>query len=182
MDQMGTRDRMIDAAVAGLQRRGAEGTSFTEILDASGAARGAIYHHFPGGKAELLAEAARRNGEQVVAALESLPTDTTAALAEAFLDAVRPTMAAAAAGCGCAVAAVTVGTVDPLREVATGALDSWTRTLAGRFTDAGMSEEAALDRASLMIAVLEGAQVLCRAAGSMEPFERVAQDLLTTEK
>ena len=49
---------MIAAAVRSLQHDGAEGMSFTDVLRVSGAARGAIYHHFPGGKSQLVAEAA----------------------------------------------------------------------------------------------------------------------------
>jgi len=177
MNQMGTRDRMIDAAVAGLQRRGAEGTSFSDVLNASGAARGAIYHHFPGGKAELLAEAGRRNGEQVATALRSLPTDSSDLLITAFLNAVRPAMEAAAGGCGCAVAAVTVDTGKPLRKVASKAFDSWTDALADGLVATGVAAPAARDRASLLIALLEGTQVLCRASGSIEPFDRVARDM-----
>ena len=37
-----------------MRRNGLAGTSFTEVLADSGAARGAIYHHFPGGKSELV--------------------------------------------------------------------------------------------------------------------------------
>lgn len=64
-----TRERMVGAAVVALQRRGMAGMSFTEILTTSGAARGAIYHHFPGGKSQLVAEAAARNGADVRAQL-----------------------------------------------------------------------------------------------------------------
>ena len=53
-----TRTRMIEATVEALQRQGVAGMSFTGVLAASGAARGAIYHHFPGGKAQIVAEAA----------------------------------------------------------------------------------------------------------------------------
>jgi TetR/AcrR family transcriptional regulator, lmrAB and yxaGH operons repressor len=55
-----TRTRMIDAALDSLRHRGVSGMSFTEVLERSGAARGAIYHHFPGGKNQLVAEAAAR--------------------------------------------------------------------------------------------------------------------------
>ena len=47
--------------------------SFTEVLRESGAARGAIYHHFPGGKSQLVAEAAARNGQDVRDHLAALP-------------------------------------------------------------------------------------------------------------
>ncbi len=64
----GTRVRMINAAVELLQRRGVAGMSFSDVLAASGAARGAIYHHFPRGKEQLAAEAAARHGRDVRAA------------------------------------------------------------------------------------------------------------------
>src|SRR5215470_15459792 len=110
-----TRTRMIEATVTALQRQGVAGMSFTGVLAASGAARGAIYHHFPGGKAQLVAEAAARNGQDVRA--------------------VRPAVQASACGGGCAVAAVTVRTGadadnDALRQVAATALSSWADQLA----------------------------------------------------
>ena len=43
------REQMVDSAVILLATRGLDGTSFTEVLSASGAPRGSIYHHFPGG-------------------------------------------------------------------------------------------------------------------------------------
>jgi len=193
-----TRSRMIDAAVAALQRRGAAGASFTEVLQASGAARGAIYHHFPGGKAQLLAEAAERNGDDVRAALAALgdpgdpgdPGDVApgipghvgggpARVVAAFLAAVRPVLAGSAEGGGCAVAAATVDADDAgtpqLRRIADRAFGAWIGELAGHLTVAGMSPEEARDLATTLVTLLEGAHVLCRAAGSTEPFERVAR-------
>ena len=93
-----TRTRMIEATVEALRRRGAAGMSFTDVLRASGAARGAIYHHFPGGKAQIVAEAAARNGRDVQAYLATLRASSPAAVVEAFLTAVRPVVAESAAG------------------------------------------------------------------------------------
>lgn len=124
----GTRVRMVDAAVEALQQRGAAGMSFTDVLAASGAARGAIYHHFPGGKAQLVAEAAALNGHQVRAHLATLPANDPLAVVNAFLGAIRPVVAASATGSGCAVAAVTVGPEagsDALRKVASTIFASW---------------------------------------------------------
>src|SRR5690349_14109150 len=103
-----TRTRMIDAATTALRRRGMAGMSFSDVLAASGGARGAIYHHFPGGKRQLVAEAAGRNGQDVLTHLGQLPTDSPLAVVEAFLAGVRPVIAESARGSGCAVAAVTV--------------------------------------------------------------------------
>ena len=173
----GTRDRMIEAAVDGLRRRGVAGMSFTEVLQESGAARGAIYHHFPGGKNQLVAEAVQRHGEQVRDYLGHLPGDSPRAVVDAFLAGVRPVVAQSALGSGCAAAAVTVG-VDAgsseLREIGNGALTSWIDHIAGKLTAAGMAPVPAKGLATTLITLLEGAHVLCRAAGSLEPFERMA--------
>jgi TetR/AcrR family transcriptional repressor of lmrAB and yxaGH operons len=175
-----TRARMIDAAVGELQERGVTGMSFTDVLARSGAARGAIYHHFPGGKAQLVAEAAEANGHQVRDHIATLPVPSPTAVVQAFCEAIRPVIAASSRGGGCAVAAVTVGSnvdQDRLRRVATSAFASWTDQLAERLRLAGMDRCAAIDLAHMMIMILEGAQVLCRAAGNTEPFEHAACSL-----
>src|SRR5690349_12838081 len=97
-----TRARMIDAALVELQQRGVAGMSFTDVLDASGAARGAIYHHFPGGKTQLITEAANCNAIDVRTALAALPATNPHAVVKAFLTTIRPTVEASATGTGCA--------------------------------------------------------------------------------
>ncbi|MGW2374547.1 TetR/AcrR family transcriptional regulator [Kitasatospora sp. NPDC001683] len=179
-----TRERMIEATVTALQHRGVAGMSFTDILAGSGAARGAIYHHFPGGKAQLVAEAAERNGCEVRARLAALPADSPQGVVAAFLELVRPVLAASAAGGGCAVAALTVGVGSggddmTLRQIASTAFTAWGDQLAERLTAAGLDPDAARDLATTLIALLQGAHVLCRAAGDLEPFEPVARTAMT---
>ncbi|WP_308165151.1 TetR/AcrR family transcriptional regulator [Nocardia noduli] len=172
-----TRSRMIDAAVTALQHRGVAGMSFTEILSAAGAARGAIYHHFPGGKKELVSEAALRNGADVRAVFAEVPGESPTAVVENFLATVRPVVEASTAGGGCAVAALTVAPEDErLRQIAAGAFDSWTAALAERLLAAGVPElRAAEDLAAMLIGLLEGAHITCRAAGAMGPFEQASR-------
>ncbi|CAO5238695.1 TetR/AcrR family transcriptional regulator [Frankia sp. AgKG'84/4] len=176
-----TRSRMVDAAIRGLQRHGAAGMSFTDVLQDSGAARGAIYHHFPGGKTQLVAEAAARNGEEVRAALATLPAGDPRTVVTAFLDAIRPVLAASTAGGGCAVAAITVGAGEPgsgetdLRRAAAGIFASWGQILAERLESPDLAPTEAGELATTLIMLLEGAHVLCRAAGDLEPFEQAAR-------
>jgi len=174
---------MIEATIESLREHGVAGMSFTEVLAASGAARGAIYHHFPGGKAQLIAEAAARNAADVHDRLAELPTDDPRTVVEAFLTTVRPVVQASADGSGCAVAAVTVavGTDadnDTLCGIAATAFDSWSTRLADQLTTAGLPRDAATDLATTLIILLEGAHVLCRAARSIEPFDRAARSAL----
>ncbi|MDQ2810908.1 MAG: TetR/AcrR family transcriptional regulator [Actinomycetota bacterium] len=177
-----TRTRMVEAAIVALQRHGVAGMSFTDVLAGSGAARGAIYHHFPGGKAQLVAEAAQRNGADVQAHLAALPAGSPREVVEAFLAAVRPVLAASTTGAGCAVAAVTVGAAagsdtddERLRRMAATTFSSWSQALSNRLTAAGLPPGEAADLAVTLITLLEGAHVLCRAAGTLEPFDHTVR-------
>ncbi|HEU5356803.1 MAG TPA: TetR/AcrR family transcriptional regulator [Actinocrinis sp.] len=175
-----TRDRMIEATVSALQHHGVAGMSFTDVLRDSGAARGAIYHHFPGGKLQLVGQAAQLNGRQVRQALAGLPAENPAAVVSAFLELVRPVVQASAAGGGCAVAAVTVGSglesgETELRQIADSAFSGWADELTERLRASGLESDRARDLATTLIVLLEGAHVLCRASGTIEPFERAAR-------
>lgn len=178
-----TRDRMIDAAVHALRRDGLAGMSFTDILRESGAARGAIYHHFPGGKSQLAAEAAEGNGREVRALFGELHAPDPVTVLRGFLDLIRPVIQESAGGSGCAVAAVAMAGAEErdherLVQAAGASIGSWIDALAGRLIVAGMEAADARDLASLMITTLEGAHVLVRAVSSMDPFDRAARALI----
>ncbi|NNH71105.1 TetR/AcrR family transcriptional regulator [Nocardia uniformis] len=176
-----TRDRMIAAAVDSLRRNGLAGTSFTEVLAHSGAARGAIYHHFPSGKTELVAEATRMHGQEVAQRLTELSGADPLAVVRAFLDFARPVIEDSAHGSGCAIAAVTVPAGmdgNELCGIAATTFAAWTDRLAAALTGAGMRHEGAVDLAYLLVSLLEGAQVLCRAEGGTAPFDRAARAAL----
>jgi TetR/AcrR family transcriptional repressor of lmrAB and yxaGH operons len=175
-----TRARMIDAATEALRRDGVAGMSFTEVLEASGAARGAIYHHFPGGKKQLVTEAAQRDAEFVRDGFASLEGATPADVVQAFLKTVRPVVQRSTTGSSCAVAAVALAADDDeeLRATAARGFTSWTSALAERLTIAGMAKKQAADLGTTLLALLEGAHVLCRAERSIEPFDRAARTAL----
>ena len=54
-----TRTRMLETTARLLQHRGYYGTALSDILEQSGAPRGSLYFHFPGGKDQLVVEATR---------------------------------------------------------------------------------------------------------------------------
>ncbi len=63
------RQRMVLSALYLIAERGVQGTSIADVLERSGAPRGSVYHHFPGGKDEI-----------VGAAMEYMATDARAPL------------------------------------------------------------------------------------------------------
>src|SRR5215213_5741162 len=80
-----TADRMVRGAAALLATVGLQGASMREVVQATGAPRGSLYHHFPGGKADLVARAVEFVGQSVVDVLDGLrggsPAEVVAGLA-----------------------------------------------------------------------------------------------------
>lgn len=68
-DPAATRDRVLDAAEALLERRGYAAMSMEQIAKALGATKGALYHHFPEGKDALILAVAHRMLDRDVAGL-----------------------------------------------------------------------------------------------------------------
>ncbi|RVA74430.1 TetR/AcrR family transcriptional regulator, partial [Mesorhizobium sp. M7A.F.Ca.US.006.04.2.1] len=54
-----TRTRILETTGLLLRQHGYHGTSLNDILSASGAPRGSLYFHFPGGKDQLVIEVTR---------------------------------------------------------------------------------------------------------------------------
>jgi hypothetical protein len=111
-----------------------------------------------------------------------LPTSTPADVVDGFLAAIGPVLAASAAGNSCAVAAIAMGADDgeggragALRQIADDAFESWAGALTDRLVVAGLHPNDAKDLAATLITVLEGAHVLCRAAGNLRPYEQTAR-------
>ena len=48
------RKRLIEGAMGLLARGGPPAASFSDVLAATGAPRGSLYHHFTNGKSELI--------------------------------------------------------------------------------------------------------------------------------
>jgi TetR/AcrR family transcriptional regulator, lmrAB and yxaGH operons repressor len=173
------RARMVEAAVRLLATRGLEGTSFAEVLELSGAPRGSIYHHFPGGKDELVTEAVALARERAMAYLEEQAGKPPREIAAAFLDLWRSVLTRSDLGAGCAVLAVTVATDDEdLLARTAEVFRGWRSRLAALLAEAGLPADLAARYAATLIASSEGAVVMARAEQSMEPFDLVAEQLL----
>ncbi|WP_158861668.1 TetR/AcrR family transcriptional regulator [Leifsonia sp. AG29] len=177
-----SRARMIASTAKLVARQGLAGTGFARVIQESGAPRGSIYHHFPGGKAELAEEAVRFVGQRTEATIRSLPAESAADTMADFVDLWR-SVVLRGDGSGCAVAGsvLDVDSADErsaaLLDVAHDIFSSWSAALAERFASAGLSEEAAAALATSALASMEGALILSRAAGGPGPLEVVGDQL-----
>src|SRR5271155_1340393 len=138
------RTRMVAGAVRLLATKGVEGTSFAEVLEATDSPRGSVYHHFPGGKPELLHAALDLASERGLEAMEATRGQPSAIVIERFLSLWRGLLEYSQLTAGCAVVAVTVaGNDDGLLTHAGTIFRTWTELLTDLCGAGGMDIDSA---------------------------------------
>jgi AcrR family transcriptional regulator len=173
----GSRERMVSSTVALIRRRGLTGTGFAEVIAHSGAPRGSIYHHFPGGKKQLAQAAVERTAEQVDQVLRTLPATSAPELIDGFIG-IWQQVLSDDPGVGCPVAGTVLDTDDSmLLDTAREAFARWRGTLTDRLGEVGVLPDRAPALATMVVAAMEGALVLCRAERSTAPLRVVAEQL-----
>ncbi len=180
MTEKDSKRRMIESAALLFREQGYSGTGFRDVIEHSGAPRGSIYHHFPGGKSELAAETMRYAGDVVEARVARAARDGNPATAlHAYLDWWQHTLVSTDFRAGCPVVAVAVETHDESAVVAAAAevFGRWERTFAAMLRDAGVPRARAARLATLTVAAIEGAVVLCRAERTTQPLRDVGREL-----
>jgi TetR/AcrR family transcriptional regulator, lmrAB and yxaGH operons repressor len=181
--QRSSREAFITTTGELLRRQGYTATGLNEIVALSGAPKGSLYFHFPGGKAQLAAAAMTHTGAALTGAIEAILASSED-LGEALgnlIDALASSLQASGYADGCPIATVTLeaaGDCEALRSAATGAFDAWLAVLQTRIAAAGLDAETAARRALLVLACIEGALILARARQDLAPLQAVREELL----
>jgi TetR/AcrR family transcriptional regulator, lmrAB and yxaGH operons repressor len=178
-----SRRAFLDATAVLLRRQGYAGSGLSQIVERSGAPRGSLYFHFPGGKEELARAAMQRSGEQLrqaIAATMDAPGGPAAAIG-ALLDALAAGLEGSGYRDGCPIATVALETAaesEPLRETAAAIFDSWVGELARSLHESGTELAAAQRRALFVLSAIEGALLLSRARRDVTPLHAVREELV----
>lgn len=184
-----SRDRMILSAAALLPEYGASGTSIDRVLAHSGAPRGSVYHHFPGGRTQLIDEAVALAGDFIAGLIDAMTRagdqrgdragDPVAAI-DAFFLLWRDRLTESDFRAGCPIVAVAVETNDDAPQLvrsAAAVFARWRDALAALFVRHGLTEERSRRLGSFVIAAAEGAVIMSRAERSTAPIEAAAAEI-----
>jgi len=183
--QSDSRQRLVAAAADMLAQHGLNATSIRETAKRADAPVGSTYHHFPGGKQQVVVEAVQLAGHRITAGLDhQLQPGGFAAGLRAFVGAWRERLVRSDFRIGCPVVAAAIEEpIDDAAEhviaAAAEVFSAWERRIVRALVGDGFDEASAARMATLIIASVEGAIVLCRAARSIEPFDRVTRELET---
>jgi len=175
------RGRMLDSAAEVLRERGTGGFTLDVVLARSGAPRGSVYHHFPGGRDELLVAGVRHAAGYITHLIDkAAAAGDVEALLEALAAFWRGSLEGSQFRAGCPVLAVAVDARPDLTEAAAlvhEVFDLWRAKFTLLLTGGGVPQPRAGSLANVILAAVEGAIVLCRADRSLEPLEDTVTEL-----
>ena len=174
------RQRMVLSALYLIAERGVQGTSIADVLERSGAPRGSVYHHFPGGKDEIVGAAMEYMATDARVPLRALHGSDVAGIVTGFINLWRGVLTRSEFAAGCATAGVTVsGESETARAAARKVFEVWIADLTEMLEAAGVDRSKAADFAWMLFASTEGALVFARAEHSMRALDLVEQQLLS---
>ncbi|MGW6449850.1 TetR/AcrR family transcriptional regulator [Lentzea sp. NPDC055074] len=177
----GTKQRMLDSAVLLLRERGAAGVTVDAVLAHSGAPRGSVYHHFPGGRNEMVLGAVRQAGDYIDAMVsEAAAEGDVQQLLERLVGFWKRSLTKTGYRAGCPAAAMAMDSrdtvpdaVDVVREI----FARWQGSIAEALSANGFEAHRAHRLATLVVSAVEGAIILCRAHRDLGPLDDVFAEI-----
>lgn len=170
------REDLLLALYDLFRERGFEGVSIADICEATGLGRSSLYHHFPGGKADMaeaVAAYARAWLDRAVIAALSQP-GPRAERVQAMLSAVDALYEGG--GRPCVVASLLLGRApEPLARRLSALLGDWLEAIAAALIDTGCPANDAHARAAQALARVQGALTLARALNRRAIFAQALE-------
>ncbi len=172
-----SRERMVDAAITLMRQSGLSGAGINEVVKASGAPKGSVYHFFPDGKRQLAGEALAVHAQRVLGVIDTAMSGprTPGERVRALLRTFGRRLDDGECRQSCALGTVTLD-LDPdletVRAVIEASFGEWIERIASHlgFADA----RRARSFAGLVLTAIEGAYVRGRAERSSRAFKEAA--------
>jgi TetR/AcrR family transcriptional repressor of lmrAB and yxaGH operons len=173
-----SKAKIVDATAALLQRQGYHATGVNQIIRESGAPKGSLYFHFPGGKEEIARAALEAAGtswrERLQLVVDAAPTPGDAILFACRALAAELEQSGFENGCPLATVALEAASQsDIVRDTCAANYRTWEQTIAAQLVAAGVDDTVAESTATLVLSAVEGAMLLARVYRSTEPIDRV---------
>lgn len=179
----GTKQRMLDSAVLLLRERGAAGVTVDAVLAHSGAPRGSVYHHFPGGRNEMVLGAVRQAGDYIdVMVRESAAEGDVGQMVDRLGAFWKRALTRTGYRAGCPVAAMAMDSRDIVPDAADVVREifaRWQASLVEALSASGFAASRAQRLATLIVSAIEGAIILCRAHRDLSPLDDVLVEMAT---
>lgn len=173
---------IVNAAVMLFRRQGYTGTGLNDIVDASGAPKGSLYHYFPEGKASIAVAAVEEAGRRVAETMAKLARETrsTGELLRAHARLLSGWMQKSGFRDGCPITTVLLELAPKDRNVSEAGRKAYAARI-GALKDKLIADGFSLSRsgrlAILCVSTLQGALIQARVERSGVPIETAADEL-----
>lgn len=177
---MDTKSLIIDTASTLFQQKGYKSVGLSEILKACNVTKGALYHHFPYGKEELLITCLHALNEAITTDIDSIFMQhlSTKEAIQSVLDKLIYDLESDGTIAGYTFSSIVseMATVnEPVRNACSALYENIQRIYRAKLETDGFSIESASSIALLMTATIEGAMMLCLTQKSTDPLKTVAK-------
>lgn len=177
-----SRARFVETTAALLQRQGYHATGLSQVIKESGAPKGSLYFHFPGGKEELAQAALEYSSEQMHAELHRIVAEAAGpgAAIIGVTEALADQLEASGFLDGCPVATVALESASQLpalQAVCSASYARWQQLIEDTLREAEMAAPQAAAMANLVLCAVEGALLLSRVHHDTTPIRAVGQQL-----
>ncbi len=178
-----TQTRLLASTAALLRERGYHGAGLGDILSGSGVPKGSLYHHFPGGKAELAAAALHMSGDQIITWLRRVDAGCASAtdVVRMFCDHYIAELRDSDFRRGCPLATVALesaGLPDQVHDQVGVAITALTEFVAERLARDDPAATDPVGFATEIVAVIEGALIMAKATRTVTPIEIIRDRLI----
>jgi TetR/AcrR family transcriptional repressor of lmrAB and yxaGH operons len=176
------RQPIVNAAVTPFRQQGYAGTGLNDIVDASGAPKGSLYHYFPAGKASIAVAAVEEAGRRVAETMAKLAGETrsTGDLLRAHARLLSGWMQKSGFRDGCPITTVLLELAPKERGVSEAGRKAYAARIGiikHKLIADGFSTLRTERLAILCVSTLQGALIQARVERSGAPIEAAADEL-----
>lgn len=184
---MDTKSMIIETATALFQQKGYIGVGLNEILKACNISKGALYHHFPNGKEELLIACLQALNEAITEDIEDIfeRYPTTLEAMDAMIGKLIVHFETEGTLIGYTFSSIVsemAALSDPVRIACAQLYQKMQDIYFNKLVADGLSKDKAQSFALMMTASIEGGMMLCLTQKATEPLRGISQALANSLK
>ena len=182
MVHMDTKWLIINTAKTLFQQKGYKSVGLNEILKECKITKGALYHHFPNGKEELLIACLHSMNEEITTNMEDIfkKSPNTQKATEATIDKLVVDFEREGTITGYTFTSIVremASLSEPVNKASSLLFENILRICCDKLMEEGFSQKSAHSISVLITAAIEGGIMLCLAQKSSEPLKIVSAAL-----
>lgn len=179
-----TREQILQTTCTLLEKQGYHGTGLNEIVKESGSPKGSLYHYFPEGKEQIVAEAVITSGNETAERIRlglSESSNAPKAISD-FILKIAEQVELSKFAAGSPLTAVAMETATKSERINLACREAYTQLqveLKNKLMENGYSNLKAEELAVFSVASIEGGIILSRTYHTANPLRVVAKQLKT---